>query len=829
MSTRPRRSLLILCSIALPAAGHAGLAGWWTFDGNLNDRSGTGLAGTAVGSPEFDNTIPPSMTHGQSLRFPAGDADGVQIPAGPSLDVALFTLGYFVNQDGASQSNAGLERLTSRAGDTFETAIGDANAVGGTTSASGTTLSYFQGSWNVTHVEVPAEGWFHVAWRNTPTDMELYFDGTLVYTGPRVPDGRIAGFMNAGIRHNNVEGFEGLMDDLFLWDDASNSLSPEDIAAIAAQGMTGFLGLDQDQDGDGLPDAWEIEHGLDPADDGSINPDNGANGDPDEDGLDNLAEFEAGTSPRNPDSDGDGLLDGEEIDLGTNPNLSDSDGDGLSDGEEVALGTNPLDPDSDDDGFSDGFEVNNQTDPLDPASQPGGTATLVLQIDFDGSIEDRSASAHAVTPVGEPLFDADVPPSLGTGQSIRFKPGDSDGIEIASSPELASNVFTLAYFLNQDGAVQGGAGLERLTSRGGDTFETAIGDANAVGGGDPGTLSYYSPAIGWNRTGVTAPESGWIHVAWRNRGTGPEDMDLFVDGELVFTGPGVGAGAPSGPMRAGIRHNGVEGYEGLLDDLRLYSSPLTDEEIAGLLTAAGDSIAIVDFDRDSTGQIDLTWTSSPGQLFEIERAASTLSNPWEAVLSDIAAAADPAIQTSATLTEDAPSPEAYYRVVRVPPPPLFSSDFEDGAGAWTVGLTGLFPETATNWEIGTPTSGPGEAHSGTQAFATDLDADYVNSTAIYLRSPVIDFTGAGRPRLTFWYYLDVGLDEGGRLNLREPGGALIQSLKIYDGNQNTAQWTEESLLLPELNQPALIEFEFLTDADDTNNGAGFFIDDVQLR
>ena len=70
-----------------------------------------------------------------------------------------------------------------------------------------------------------------------------------------------------------------------------------------------------DADCDGLPDAWEVAHGLDPA-----NP------------LDAAA-----------DPDGDGLTNADELALGTDPRDADSDGDGWSDGAEVAAGDDPLD------------------------------------------------------------------------------------------------------------------------------------------------------------------------------------------------------------------------------------------------------------------------------------------------------------------------------------------------------------------------------------------------------------------------------------------------------------------------------------------------------
>jgi hypothetical protein len=51
-----------------------------------------------------------------------------------------------------------------------------------------------------------------------------------------------------------------------------------------------------DSDGDGLPDEWEAANGLDPLSAAGIN---GAHGDPDNDGFDNLSEYLAGTSPTN--------------------------------------------------------------------------------------------------------------------------------------------------------------------------------------------------------------------------------------------------------------------------------------------------------------------------------------------------------------------------------------------------------------------------------------------------------------------------------------------------------------------------------------------------
>jgi hypothetical protein len=67
-----------------------------------------------------------------------------------------------------------------------------------------------------------------------------------------------------------------------------------------------------DADSDGMDDAWETAHGLNPAV-------NDRNGDADNDGYSNIEEYAAGTSANNPDSDGDGMKDGWEATHGLNP------------------------------------------------------------------------------------------------------------------------------------------------------------------------------------------------------------------------------------------------------------------------------------------------------------------------------------------------------------------------------------------------------------------------------------------------------------------------------------------------------------------------------
>jgi hypothetical protein len=88
-----------------------------------------------------------------------------------------------------------------------------------------------------------------------------------------------------------------------------------------------------DSDGDGIPDDWEVQFGLEyqNADDGSE--------DGDGDGLDNLAEYVAGTDNSLSDTDGDGVSDGVELEGGSDP----LDAESMPESEAVpAMGAMPL-------------------------------------------------------------------------------------------------------------------------------------------------------------------------------------------------------------------------------------------------------------------------------------------------------------------------------------------------------------------------------------------------------------------------------------------------------------------------------------------------------
>ncbi|MEA2291081.1 MAG: large repetitive protein, partial [Solirubrobacteraceae bacterium] len=143
-------------------------------------------------------------------------------------------------------------------------------------------------------------------------------------------------------------------------------------AAVTGTPAAGFAPAGFDSDGDGIPDAFEVQHGLDPynAADATL--------DPDGDGVSNVNEFRISAvrpdmgDPLAADSNGDGIPDGND----------DADGDGILNKVEddtqtdvsspVTGGTPDAIKDTDGDGVPDISEQNNGTDPI-VADQPGTT------------------------------------------------------------------------------------------------------------------------------------------------------------------------------------------------------------------------------------------------------------------------------------------------------------------------------------------------------------------------------------------------------------------------------------------------------------------------
>ena len=137
----------------------------------------------------------------------------------------------------------------------------------------------------------------------------------------------------------------------------SDTIAPEGVLSLGGSTLAAaafdevLMGTENpvfaDADRDGMDDAWEAAHGLNPAADDR-------DADRDGDGVSNINEYVLGADPALADSDHDGLTDAEERLLGTDPSHADSDGDGMPDGWELRYGLDPLRADGGEDWDGDG-------------------------------------------------------------------------------------------------------------------------------------------------------------------------------------------------------------------------------------------------------------------------------------------------------------------------------------------------------------------------------------------------------------------------------------------------------------------------------------------
>ena len=150
----------------------------------------------------------------------------------------------------------------------------------------------------------------------------------------------LAGFytiIDAGLSTTESGGFDSAGSDVIISgpevQEGGSDFDNDGLPDRMEQTLYGTDWRNNDTDGDGLEDGWEIQNGLDPLDSGEPNdgdienvnpgeeeetgeqnetfpdPDNGPFGDPDRDGLTNEQEAAIGTNPTVQDSDGDGLND----------------------------------------------------------------------------------------------------------------------------------------------------------------------------------------------------------------------------------------------------------------------------------------------------------------------------------------------------------------------------------------------------------------------------------------------------------------------------------------------------------------------------------------
>ncbi|HYF94394.1 MAG TPA: S8 family serine peptidase [Symbiobacteriaceae bacterium] len=156
---------------------------------------------------------------------------------------------------------------------------------------------------------------------------------------------------------------------------------------------------------------------------------------------------------------------------------------------------------------------------------------------------------------------------------------------------------------------------------------------------------------------------------------------------------------------------------------------------------------------------------------------------------------------------------------------VFADDMESGDNGWTHSGAG------DNWARGTPTNGPGAAHSGSNVWATSLSGNYSDDGDASLVSPPIILTGLSSISLRFahWYSLERNYDFG-HVEVSADGGTNWTALASYTspgGSGAPVGWETPTLDLSSY-AGQTIQVRFRLESDGSVNYPGWYIDDVMV-
>ena len=277
------------------------LEAWYRFEEssgtNLVDRSAAGHDAAILDTNRVVRVSGAPL--GGALRFDGSAASsaapgGLAAAPGPFVADEAFTAAAWIRADAFASYAPILSRTSDP--DTWSDGFVLYATADGTLGAS---LGAFDANAQlVTEAAIGTNEWHHVALVSDGETATIYLDGAVAASAELAATESFGPFVVGSLSGSLVRPWAGDLADVRLYSDA---LDDDEILSL----LEPFL-------------------------------------DPDGDGLDNLAEQDAGTNPALADTDGDGLSDADELGRGTNPNLADTDGDGMNDGDEVRIGRNPL-------------------------------------------------------------------------------------------------------------------------------------------------------------------------------------------------------------------------------------------------------------------------------------------------------------------------------------------------------------------------------------------------------------------------------------------------------------------------------------------------------
>jgi MYXO-CTERM domain-containing protein len=281
---------------------------------------------------------------------------------------------------------------------------------------------------------------------------------------------------------------------------------------------------------------------------------------------------------------------------------------------------------------------------LGGAREPGATTALLqaaptipnlaahwgLEEAAGGPALDSSGNANTGTHAGSPTVGGPSP-FPGSTRSLGFSQAGSTRVEVTDSPSLSlTGSFTLAAWINTTDATNQQAVIEKWTDTdpGGGYFLRLSGSEYlsfavfSTSGVNQGISS--SPRV--------VPLGSWVHVAGTYDSTSGA-MRMYVNGtQDPSTGTATPPGDTSAQLRLG-RDYGANGFNGLIDEARIYNKALTPGEISVLMNGQAPASAVTGV--PSIGSIALSWVAPPaitGVTVTYAVSMSTSSTgPWTLV------------------------------------------------------------------------------------------------------------------------------------------------------------------------------------------------------
>ena len=218
-------SFLLIALLA--TSSHAGLLGYWRFDGDTNDSSGNGNNGQLTDGASLSDDVPSVFSGGQSLAL-AGGTQHVLVPHDTSLDVtSSMTITAWVKpvgdvewdgvlakspSDGSGANHAGNYELRIENGSRKPHFLYQRGGVDDTVFPIAPTAAVPEGSWSHLAVTVQAGG-----------TVDYYLNGAFVESAAEAVEATFGATNTSplyiGSRADLFTTFDGLIDEVAIFDE----------------------------------------------------------------------------------------------------------------------------------------------------------------------------------------------------------------------------------------------------------------------------------------------------------------------------------------------------------------------------------------------------------------------------------------------------------------------------------------------------------------------------------------------------------------------------------------------------------------------------------